>query len=95
MEQSLPKLLALSFFSLAISACKETSLNNQPGKYENFINFTQADGSANDKQSSAENTGDVDGKRQTLLKKQTIKEPEKLFNNSQISTTQKTIGPMQ
>jgi hypothetical protein len=85
MTKKLFTVMAVLTLALGLTACTENLLDNPPGRYENSITFTDADGTTTERRSSTQIAVDEYGRRKAIVKSTTTKDPKGLFNKTTTS----------
>jgi len=95
MEKKLPSLLIVTALAFGLGACaqaqRQSVLNNPPGKYEETVSSTNAQGTTTKQQSSTEVTVDAYGNKTAVVKSKTTQDPVGLFNTTTTDQSKQVI----
>ena len=92
MKTQLLALCAIAVTGLTVSACSTTSRPTDlaPGKYEKTTRSTDAYGTETTRKSSTNVDVDRNGNKSAVVKTETTRDPEGMFNKTTTSKTQST-----
>jgi hypothetical protein len=89
MKTKLTTIVAVSVLTLGLAACEmhNKPYNPAPGSYDKTSRSTDANGTTYEQDNSTDVTVDSDGRKKTVVRTKTTKDPKGLMNKTTTSKT--------
>jgi len=89
MKMNISTFVAGTAVIFSLGACKDSVLDNPPGKYESSTSRTNSNGTDVSRDSTAQVGYDSNGNKEAVVKTKTTTDPKGLFNKETTTQTQK------